>query len=130
MNRTAASSTIRALAGDGDVRDRRALAVVGQVPVAVVEPDLRMPGALVRRRTGLRETGGVTVVPSGLDQQPAGVTVARQGDVPAVLLIAGEVLRRSDPEPRGESLGATWRLRVSGVLAKRGQKSPPYLLSR
>ena len=46
------------LAGDRDVRDRRAFPVVGEVPVAVMQPDLGLPGALVRRRAVLRAGGG------------------------------------------------------------------------
>ena len=44
------------LAGDRDVRDGRALPVVGEVPVAVMQPDLRLPGALVG--LGARSRGG------------------------------------------------------------------------
>ena len=67
------------LARDRDVRDGRAFPVVGEVPVAVIQPDLGLPGALVRRRTAGGEAGGVAVVPSGLDQQPAGVSVPGRG---------------------------------------------------
>ena len=89
------------LAGDRDVDDGRALAALGQVVVAVVQADLGVPGA---RRTGSRAAGSgrrgaVAVVPGGLDQQPAGVAVAGLGDVAAVLLIAGGVLARRDPQP-------------------------------
>ena len=41
-------------------------------------------------------------MPSCLDQQSAGVLVPGEGDVTAVLLITGGVLRRDDPEPRGQ----------------------------
>ena len=67
------------LAGDRDVRDGRAFPVVGEVPVAVMQPDLGLPGALVRRRAVLREAGSVAVVPGCLDQQPAGVACSRTG---------------------------------------------------
>ena len=56
------------LAGDSDVRDRRAFPVVGEMPVSVMQSDLCLPGALVRRRTVLRESGSVAVVPGCLDQ--------------------------------------------------------------
>ena len=72
------------------------------MPVAVMQPDLGVPGALVRWRAVLRAPWGVAIVPCRFDQQPAGVLVPGQGDVPAVLLISGGVLRRGDPEPRGE----------------------------
>ena len=68
------------LARDSDVRDRRAFPVVGEMPVAVIEPDLGLPGALVRRRTVLREPRSVAVVPRSLDQQPASVLVPGEGD--------------------------------------------------
>ena len=38
------------LAGDRDVRDGPAFPVVGEVSVAVMQPDLGVPGALVRWR--------------------------------------------------------------------------------
>src|SRR5450432_367583 len=68
------------LAGDRDVRDGRAFPVLGEVAVSVMQPDLGLPGALVGLRAGGRSAGCVAVVPGGLDQQPAGVLVARQGD--------------------------------------------------
>ncbi len=40
------------LAGDRDVRDRRAFAVFGEVSVAVMQADLGLPGALVRLSAG------------------------------------------------------------------------------
>ena len=43
-------------------------------------------------------TRSVLVVPRGLDEQPPGVTVAGLGDVPSVLLLAGGVLTRCQPE--------------------------------
>ena len=45
------------LAGDRDVRDGRAFPVLGEVPVAVMQPELGLPGALVRRGAVLREAG-------------------------------------------------------------------------
>ena len=52
------------LAGDGDVRDGAALAVLGEVPVSVMEPDLGLPGALVGRpgrwRDGVAGGGNAT----------------------------------------------------------------------
>ena len=80
------------LAGDGDGGHRRALAALGEVAVSVMQPDLCVPGAVGRRRAGGRAARRVTVVPCGLDEQPAGVAVALLGDVPAVLLVAGAVL--------------------------------------
>lgn len=50
----------------------------------------------------------MTVVPGGFDEQPAGVLVAAFGDVPAVLLVAGGVLRRGQAE-------------VAHQLARRGE---------
>ena len=55
----------------------------------------------------------MAVVPAGLDQQPAGVLVPGEGDVPAVLLVSGGVLRRGDPQPRGELA----RVREPGEVA-------------
>ena len=57
-------------------------------------------------------------MPSGLDQQPAGVLVPGQGDVPAVLLIAGGVLAGGDPEPRRELA----RVREPGEVADLGDQ--------
>lgn len=76
-------------ASDRDVRDSCALAVLGEVAVSVMQPDLGWPGTLVRRRAARGHAGCVAVVPRGLDQQPAGVTIARQGDMPTMLLRAG-----------------------------------------
>ena len=70
------------LAGNSDVRDRRAFPVVGEVPVAVIKPDLGLPGALVAlagRWRGVGERGG-----SRYDV----------GEVPLRVL-----LRRRPPEP-------------------------------
>ena len=47
----------------------------------------------------------MAVVPSGLDQQPAGVPVPGERDVPAVLLITGGVLRRVIPSHAASSRG-------------------------
>src|SRR3954463_4943512 len=73
------------LAGDGDGGDGRALAVVGEGVVAVVQAQLGAPGAGgdFGRHVGLaaRAAGSVAVVPGGLDEQPAGVLVAGVGDV-------------------------------------------------
>jgi hypothetical protein len=74
---------------DREIRNGRAFAVLGEVPVAVIEPDVRLPGALVRLGAGRWPSGCVSVVPGRFDQQPAGVAVAGVGDGPAVLLIAG-----------------------------------------
>ena len=60
----------------------------------------------------------MAVVPGGLDQQPAGVFVPGQGDVPAVLLVAGGVLRRDDPEPCGQLP----RVREPGEVADLGDQ--------
>ena len=76
------------LAGDSDGYNGGALALGGEVTVAVKEPDLRLPCPVRRLRAAGGATGCVPVVPGGLDQQPAGVTVAGPGDVPAVLLLA------------------------------------------
>ena len=69
---------------------------LGEVPVAVVQADLRLPGARVDGAgDGLGERAGadgsawwVLVVPGGLDQQPPGVAVAGLGELPAVLAVA------------------------------------------
>ena len=76
------------LTGDSDGYDGRALALRGEVAVAVKEADLRLPGAVGWLRAAAGAAGRVAVVPGGLDQQPAGVVVAGAGDVPAVLLLA------------------------------------------
>lgn len=89
-------------ASDRDVGDRRALAVLGEVAVSVMQPDLGLPGTLVGWRARSGKAGSVAVVPRGLDQQPAGVAVPRQGDVPTMLLRAGGVLAGGDPQPRRE----------------------------
>jgi hypothetical protein len=47
------------LAGDGDVGDRRLLAVIDEAAVAVVQADLGLPGALVGCRPGLAPPWGV-----------------------------------------------------------------------
>ena len=109
------------LAGDGDVDDGRALAVVGEVAVAVVQADLGLPGAIGRAAgpvVGRR--GAVAVVPGGLDQQPAGVAVAGLGDVAAVLLVAGGVLAGGDPQPatRARAGGRSARSRRSRRSAR------------
>ena len=57
------------LAGDSDVRDGRALAVLGEVAVAMIEPDLRLPGALVRLGAGLRASRRMPVMPARLDRR-------------------------------------------------------------
>ena len=76
------------LAGDRDVDDGRALAVLGEVAVAVVQADLGLPGALIGLHAAGGAAGCVAVVPGGFDEQAAGVAVAGAGDVAAVLLIA------------------------------------------
>ena len=87
------------LAGDGDGRDGGAFAVFGEVAVAMMQPNLGLPGARVTLRSArLRPAGRVLVGPGGLDQQPAGVAVAGLGDVPAVLLITGGVLAWGDAQ--------------------------------
>ena len=61
------------LAGDRDVRDGRAFPVVGEVSVAVIEPDLGVPGALVRRRavaSGAGERGG-SATPASISSRRA-----------------------------------------------------------
>ena len=66
-----------------------------------MQPHLGLPGALVGapgRSAGRRR--GVAVVPGRLDQQPAGVAVAGQGDVAAVLLGAAGVLAGGDARAR------------------------------
>lgn len=76
------------LAGDRDVHDGRALAVIDEMAVAVMQSHLRLPRALVGllpRRWAPRR---VAVMPRGLDQESAGVMVAGAGDVAAVLLIS------------------------------------------
>ena len=93
------------LAGDGGGGDGRALAVVGEVAVAVVQADLGLPGA--RGTAGGTSSASapvrrgsawwVLVVPGGLDQQPAGVAVAGLGEMAAVLLVAGGVLATVSP---------------------------------
>jgi hypothetical protein len=42
------------------------------VAVAVIQPHLGLPGALVGLRARLRQSGWAAVVPGGLGQQPAG----------------------------------------------------------
>ena len=90
------------LAGDRDVDDGRALAALDRVVVASVQADLGVPGAVRRFRAGLGAARSVAVVPGGLDEQAAGVAVAGLGDVAAVLLIAGRILARRDPQPTGQ----------------------------
>ena len=83
-----------------------------------MQADLGLPGAFV----GLRAAGGaawsVAVVPACFDQQPPGVAVPGQGDVPAVLLIAGGGLAGGDPEP-GRELP---RMREAGEVADLGDQ--------
>jgi hypothetical protein len=79
------------LARDGDGRDGGALAVGGEVAVAVMQADLRVPGSRGDHRRDMAGERGqppgaprwMLVVPGGLDQQPAGVAVAGLGEVPA-----------------------------------------------
>ena len=86
--------------------DGRALAVLGECSVAVVQAELGLPGARPDLRRNVRGsawrprglTRPVLVVPGGLDQQPAGVAVAGLRYVPSMLLPAGEVLARCQPE--------------------------------
>lgn len=72
------------LTGDRDRGDRRGLAAAGQVAMAMVQADLRLPGAgeqlgdnhsLVGPDAS-REERRVLVVPGSLDEQAAGVAVA------------------------------------------------------
>ncbi len=87
------------LAGDRDVGDGRAFAGLGEVTVAVIEPDLGLPGSRGWFGPASRAPGGVAVVPGRFDQQPAGVPVSGLGDMPAVLLVTGGVLTWGDPQP-------------------------------
>ena len=83
------------------------------------------------RGAGLGAVGGapwwVAVVPGGFGQQPAGVAVAGLGDVPAVLLIAGGVLARGDPEPGRELPRVREAAEVAdlGDQPQRGQRRDP-----
>jgi hypothetical protein len=49
-------------------------------------------------RARAERSGGVLVVPAGLDQQPAGVAIAALCDVAAVLLLARGIFARGEPE--------------------------------
>src|SRR5439155_23992623 len=74
--------------------------------VAVVQAHLGAEGAggdvgrdvRVHGSDALADARRVLVVPGGLDQQPAGVARAGLGDVAAVALLAGGVLRRRQAE--------------------------------
>lgn len=74
----------------------------GEVLVAVVQPDLGLPGACVELWAAVGSPWAVLVGPRGLDQQPAGVMVTGLGDVPAVALLTGGVLGWDDPQPRAQ----------------------------
>src|SRR5487761_2069622 len=93
------------LARDSDDRDSGAFAVVGQMSVAAVQPNLGFPGARVGLGSAVGSAGLVSVRPRGLDQQPAGVLVAGLGDVPAMALGAGGVFAGHDPQPRAQLTG-------------------------
>ena len=73
--------------------------------VAAVQPDLRLPGALVGLGSAFADAGWVVLGPCRLDEQPPGVVIAGLGDVPAVALLAGGVLRGDDPEHAHSSRG-------------------------
>src|SRR5664279_988271 len=92
-----------------------------------MQPDLGLPGALVRWRAAGGQSGSVAVVPRRLDQQPPGVLVPREGDVPAVLLITGGVLRRDDPQPGRELARVREPVKVAdlGDQAERGDRRDP-----
>jgi len=89
--------------------------------VAVVQAHLGAEGAFgdvgwdvwLDGGDALADAGGVLVVPSGLDEQPAGVPGAGLGDVAAVALLAGGVLAGVRPR----------NLISSRAVAKR-RKSP------
>ena len=83
-------------AGDRDVRDGRAFAGLGEVTVAVIEPDLGLPGSRGWFGPAGWASWSMSVVPGRFDQQPAGVTVPGFGDMAAVLLVPGGVLTWGD----------------------------------
>jgi hypothetical protein len=66
-------------------------------------------------------------VPGGFGEQPAGVSVAALGDVPAVLLIAGGILAGGDPKPRRElpAVGEPGEVADLGDQPERGQRPDP-----
>ena len=104
------------LAGDRDGRDGGALpAFGGEVAVAAVQPDLGLPGALVGERAAFADAGWVVVGPGGLDEQSARVVVAGLGDVPAVALLSGGVLRRDDPQPGAQLPRVTEPVKVADL---------------
>ena len=89
-------------AGDGDDRDRGALAVSDQMPVASVEPLLRFPGlghdvpglALDPPGDGAAEAGAVAIVPGRLDEDAPHMSVPGFGDPALALGVArGEFAR-------------------------------------
>jgi|SRR5665647_1254297 len=101
------------LAGDGDRGDRRRLATAGQVAMAMVQADLRLPGAGERlgrdpslvRPDARREARRVLVVPGGLDQESARVAVAGLGDRTARAPRSGGVLTDGQAEEAHQLTG-------------------------
>src|SRR5208283_2376924 len=94
------------LSRDRGCRDGRALAVFRESSVAMMQTNLGLPGARSDLGWDVRaELGGtrglawsVLVMPSCLDQQPAGVAVTGLCDVPSMLLLPGGVLAGSQSE--------------------------------
>src|SRR6266508_1286783 len=119
------------LAGDGDGGDGGQLSVADEVAVAIVEADLRLPGA--RERLGRDEplvrpdAGGearrVLVVPGRLDEQAAGVAVAGLGERAAGAPLAGGVLADGEPEEAHQLArrGEAAEVADLGEQAERGQ---------
>jgi hypothetical protein len=91
---TALTAEAGEFAGDRDGRDGGAFAALGgEVAVAGVQADLGLPGARVAVGSAVGAAWAVLAGPGGLHEQPPGVVVAGLGDVPAVALGAGGVLR-------------------------------------
>jgi hypothetical protein len=91
------------LAGDRDVRDGRAFPVLGEVPVSVMQPDLGLPGALVRRRAARGPSGGVAVAQQGQAAERRTIRTgpsASAGSTGPHRLARGSACRSSRPEPR------------------------------
>jgi len=113
--------------GDSDGHDGGALALLGEMAMAVKETDLRVPGPVAGLGTSGGASGCVAVVPGSFGQQAAGVAVAALGDMPAMLLIAGGVLAGSDPQPGRELTRVREAREVAdlGDQPQRGQRRDP-----
>ena len=115
------------LASDSDGHDGGALALLGEVAVALEESDLRLPGSVRGVKSAGGASRGVAVVPGSFGEQPSGVAVAALGDVPAMLLIAAGVLAGGDPQPRRKLSGVREAGEVAdlGDQTERGQRRDP-----